>query len=50
MNLKGRTLKIAVLDNWPFFGVNKTENGTLVPDSGIDVSILEVLSSKLNFK
>ena len=49
MNLNGRMLKSVVINNWPFYGVKSFDNGTMLPDSGIDVNIMRVLTSKLNF-
>ena len=50
MNLQGRTLTGAVINNWPFYGVKVTENGTVIDDAGIDTMIIRVLSDKMNFK
>ena len=49
MNLKGRVLKATVIDNWPFYEVETLDNGKIIPSSGIDVHIINVLTSKLNF-
>lgn len=49
-NMHGRQLVVAANNNWPFFGIRDLpEGGGVTPDSGIDVNILEALSSKLNF-
>ena len=49
MNLNGRVLKATVVDNWPFFGIETLDNGTAIASSGVDVEIINVLKSKLNF-
>lgn len=48
-NMYGRQLVVAANNNWPFFGIRELAGGGVTPDSGIDVNILEALSSKLNF-
>ncbi|KAK7023358.1 hypothetical protein SK128_005254 [Halocaridina rubra] len=47
-NLNGRVLKVAAVDNWPWFGVRE-EDGEAFPDSGIDVTIINTLADTLNF-
>ena len=49
LNLNGRSLVSAVVPNWPFYGTTDLGNGTLIPESGIDVEIINVLADKLNF-
>ncbi|KAF2350703.1 Ionotropic glutamate receptor L-glutamate and glycine-binding domain, partial [Trinorchestia longiramus] len=48
-DLQGRTLQVSVVNNWPFFGVTRDEGGNLVPDSGIDVSVVRALEQAMNF-
>ncbi|XP_076045737.1 glutamate receptor ionotropic, delta-1-like [Oratosquilla oratoria] len=48
-DFRGRQLVVTTVDNWPFFKVAKLPNGTLIADKGIDVSVLNTLSGKLNF-
>ncbi|KAF2349296.1 Ionotropic glutamate receptor L-glutamate and glycine-binding domain [Trinorchestia longiramus] len=48
-DLQGRTLQVSVLNNWPFFGVTHDEGGNLVPESGIDVSVVSTLGKIMNF-
>ena len=50
LDLGGRTLIGAVVKNWPFYGVKELTNGTITDDSGIDVSLMRVLSEKMNFR
>ena len=49
MNLNGRILKATAIDNWPYHEVKTLKNGTLISTSGIDVQIISILKSKLNF-
>ncbi|KAK7085911.1 hypothetical protein SK128_018156 [Halocaridina rubra] len=49
-DFKGRQLTVTANDNSPFFGMKwDSTSGQYVPDSGIDISIMDALSSKLNF-
>ncbi|XP_071524435.1 probable glutamate receptor [Panulirus ornatus] len=48
-DFRGRQLVAAVLNNWPFFGLRYLPDGGAVADSGLDVSVLDALSSSLNF-
>ncbi|KAK4313214.1 hypothetical protein Pmani_015391 [Petrolisthes manimaculis] len=48
-NFQGRQLVVSALDNWPFFGLKYLDNGTVVIDSGIDISIMNTLGYYLNF-
>ncbi|XP_068249304.1 DNA ligase 4 [Palaemon carinicauda] len=48
-NLHGRPMKVAALDNWPWFGLKESPAGEALPDTGIDVSIITTLSQTLNF-
>lgn len=41
--------KTSLVDNWPWFGLRRGPEGELLPDSGIDVSIISTLSQVLNF-
>ena len=49
VKLSGRTLRISVVDNWPFFGL-KEDGSKILPDSGIDVSVVKALSKVMDFK
>ncbi|CAL4076629.1 unnamed protein product, partial [Meganyctiphanes norvegica] len=48
-NFQGRELILAMNNNWPFFGIKKLSNGTIVPDAGIDMHILNSLGERYNF-
>ena len=48
-DFKGRTLSVSATNDWPFFRLKYLENGTVLPDSGIDISLLNCLSQALNF-
>ncbi|XP_069994897.1 probable glutamate receptor [Penaeus vannamei] len=48
-DFQGRELVVSVNNNWPFFGITRLADGRVVPDSGIDVNILNTFSQKLNF-
>ncbi|XP_070000312.1 glutamate receptor ionotropic, delta-2-like [Penaeus vannamei] len=48
-DFQGRELKTSLVDNWPWFGLRQGPDGELLPDSGIDVSIINTLSQVLNF-
>ena len=48
-DLKGQILTIVVADSWPYFKF-KNELEELKPVTGIDVTILNILAQKLNFK
>ncbi|XP_069995033.1 uncharacterized protein [Penaeus vannamei] len=48
-DLQGRELTVTANDNWPFFKINKYENGTVVPGAGVDPTVVDALSSKFNF-
>ncbi|KAK3849832.1 hypothetical protein Pcinc_043427, partial [Petrolisthes cinctipes] len=48
-DLGGRRLLTAVVDNWPYFRIRRDSDGTLQPDTGIDISLLNTLAYKLNF-
>lgn len=47
----GRHLRVAANNNWPFLGLTllNEETGEAAPDSGIDISIMDALTSTLNF-
>ncbi|XP_064080693.1 glutamate receptor ionotropic, delta-1-like [Macrobrachium nipponense] len=49
--MKGRELILAANDNWPFFGIGRGPGsfGGRKRNVGIDVSIVDTLSSSLNF-
>lgn len=49
LDLTGQRLKVAVVDNWPFFGLIERPNGTWEPSFGIDYSVLDTLSKRMNF-
>ncbi|XP_071536146.1 glutamate receptor ionotropic, delta-2-like [Panulirus ornatus] len=48
-DFQGRQLVVTTLNHWPFFQMKALENGTVLPISGIDFSLLVTLSGKLNF-
>ncbi|KAK4312201.1 hypothetical protein Pmani_016354 [Petrolisthes manimaculis] len=50
-SFNGRTLKVSANDNWPFFGLKSLpgEAAGDVPDTGIDVQIINTLALYLNF-
>lgn len=48
-NFQGRRLVTAAVNDWPFFGLKILENGTVIPDRGIDVNIINALGHYLNF-
>ncbi|KAG7167501.1 Glutamate receptor ionotropic, delta-1-like 22 [Homarus americanus] len=48
-NFGGRVLRVAVVDNWPYFKVTRSEDGSLQPHSGVDYNVLNALAKKLNF-
>ncbi|KAK3867483.1 hypothetical protein Pcinc_027053 [Petrolisthes cinctipes] len=50
-NFWGRRLRVAANNNWPFLGLKllQEESGEAAPISGIDISILDALTSTLNF-
>ncbi|KAK4319072.1 hypothetical protein Pmani_009966 [Petrolisthes manimaculis] len=47
----GRTLKVSANDNWPYFGLKSLPGGAAgdVPDTGIDIQIINALALYLNF-
>lgn len=48
-NFQDRHLVSAAVDNWPFFGLKHLDNGTVIGDKGIDISIINTLGYYLNF-
>ncbi|KAK4325066.1 hypothetical protein Pmani_004337 [Petrolisthes manimaculis] len=50
-NFWGRRLRVSANNNWPFLGLKllQEESGEAAPISGIDISILDALTSTLNF-
>ncbi|XP_071526285.1 glutamate receptor ionotropic, delta-2-like [Panulirus ornatus] len=48
-DFQGRQLVVTTNNNWPFFKITKLENGTVIPISGIDFSVINNLGEKLNF-
>ncbi|KAK7085913.1 hypothetical protein SK128_018158 [Halocaridina rubra] len=48
-NFNGRELLVKANNNAPFHGLKKLESGAFIPDSGIDVSVVNALSETLNF-
>ncbi|XP_071537682.1 glutamate receptor ionotropic, delta-1-like [Panulirus ornatus] len=48
-DFQGRQLVVTTNDNWPFFKIKTLENGTIVAISGIDLSVINAVSEKLNF-
>ena len=50
-DFKGRVLTVSPTSNdWPFFEVKVLENGTKVPNTGIDVALTDCLAEFLNFR
>lgn len=47
---QGQVMRVAVVDSWPWFELKTAADGSLVPDSGIDHNILNVLAAGLNFR
>ncbi|XP_071542916.1 glutamate receptor ionotropic, delta-2-like, partial [Panulirus ornatus] len=45
----GRQLVVSANDNWPFLGLTHLPDGRVKMDSGIDVNIINTLSTRLNF-
>ncbi|XP_071526279.1 glutamate receptor ionotropic, delta-1-like [Panulirus ornatus] len=48
-DFQGRQLVVTANDNWPFFKITTLDNGTVIPISGIDLSLINTLSETLNF-
>ncbi|XP_064120697.1 glutamate receptor ionotropic, delta-2-like [Macrobrachium nipponense] len=48
-DFRGRELTVTANNNNPFFKMKEFDNGTYVPDSGIDISIIDALGGALNF-
>ena len=49
-NMRGREIRVAVVDNFPFFRLKTDDDGNILPDIGIDASVILTLSEALNFK
>ncbi|XP_068229256.1 glutamate receptor ionotropic, delta-1-like [Palaemon carinicauda] len=45
----GRELTVTANNNIPFFGMKEFDNGTYIPDSGIDINFMDALGDALNF-
>ena len=48
-DFKGRVLTVSPTNDWPFFGLKYLENGTVLPDTGIDLTLSRCLGEALNF-
>ncbi|XP_068247831.1 glutamate receptor ionotropic, delta-2-like [Palaemon carinicauda] len=48
-DFRGRELKSAVVDNWPYFKITPLDENNALPHSGIDCNILNSMAVKLNF-
>ncbi|XP_068224352.1 glutamate receptor ionotropic, delta-2-like [Palaemon carinicauda] len=48
-DFRGRRLVVSVVSNIPFFKLLHLDNGTAVPDYGIDFQVIEALGRRLNF-
>ncbi|XP_042223943.1 ionotropic receptor 40a-like [Homarus americanus] len=49
LDFMGREMTVAAVSNWPWFKLKYLEDGTPLPDAGIDVNVITTLSHKLNF-
>ncbi|XP_076315020.1 putative glutamate receptor isoform X2 [Tachypleus tridentatus] len=50
MNVKRRLLTVTTFNSFPFFLLDETPNGTVIPKSGMDLQLLNVIAESLNFR
>ncbi|XP_068224362.1 glutamate receptor ionotropic, kainate 2-like [Palaemon carinicauda] len=48
-DFQGRRLVLSAVENVPYFKLSRLENGTVVPESGVDFRLMETLGQSLNF-
>ncbi|XP_071526281.1 probable glutamate receptor [Panulirus ornatus] len=48
-DFQGRQLVVSTVNHWPFFKITTLDNGTVIPISGIDLSLINTLGETLNF-
>ncbi|CAG0886491.1 unnamed protein product, partial [Darwinula stevensoni] len=48
-DLRGRTLRVAAYDYYPFFVFGRGKGGEVIPVEGIDASLLKILAGHFNF-